>query len=111
MLMSREMNLRVQRAVDNFMQGYGCCQSVVARLCEPLWHGRCDRPESVAAGFGGGRALENDVRSCVRAGHIGRTGLWADRRPVTAWASRIAGIKWCNNCWGSSRAEWFSHLR
>ena len=26
----QELDERVARAVDNFMQGYGCCQSVVA---------------------------------------------------------------------------------
>ena len=26
----QELNKRVERAVENFMQGYGCCQSVVA---------------------------------------------------------------------------------
>ena len=34
---SKELDERVQRAVDNFMAGYGCCQSV-----------------RIAAGFGGG---------------------------------------------------------
>ena len=29
-----ELEARVQRAVDNFMQGYGCCQSVVAAFAD-----------------------------------------------------------------------------
>ena len=34
-----ELDLRVQRAVDNFMAGYGCCQSVVAAFSDlyGLW--------------------------------------------------------------------------
>ena len=29
-----ELEKRVQQAVDNFMQGYGCCQSVVAAFAD-----------------------------------------------------------------------------
>ena len=32
--LSPELEERVQRAVDNFMQGYGCCQSVVAAFAD-----------------------------------------------------------------------------
>lgn len=32
--MTSEMEARVHRAVDNFMQGYGCCQSVVAAFAD-----------------------------------------------------------------------------
>ena len=30
----KELDERVQRAVDNFMAGYGCCQSVVAAFAD-----------------------------------------------------------------------------
>ena len=30
----QELDERVQRAVDNFMAGYGCCQSVVAAFSD-----------------------------------------------------------------------------
>ena len=30
----KELDERVNRAVDNFMQGYGCCQSVVAAFAD-----------------------------------------------------------------------------
>lgn len=44
---------RVQRAVDLFMSGYGCCQSVVAAFADR--YGLTDRQAKlVAAGFGGG---------------------------------------------------------
>lgn len=43
----------VQKAVDNFMQGYGCCQSVVAAYAEK--YGLTDeQAKLIAAGFGGG---------------------------------------------------------
>ena len=31
-LTDEDLDERVSRAVENFMQGYGCCQSVVAAL-------------------------------------------------------------------------------
>ena len=51
----KEMNLeeRVERAVDFFMQGYGCCQSVVAAFSD-LYGMDSELALRVAAGFGGG---------------------------------------------------------
>ncbi|MBR1788204.1 MAG: C_GCAxxG_C_C family protein [Bacteroidaceae bacterium] len=47
------MEARVQRAVDNFMAGYGCCQSVVAAFAD--LYGLDDTlAKRIAAGFGGG---------------------------------------------------------
>jgi C_GCAxxG_C_C family probable redox protein len=50
-----EMTLdeRVARAVDFFMQGYGCCQSVVAAFAD-LYGMDHTTALKVAAGFGGG---------------------------------------------------------
>lgn len=48
-----ELEARVQRAVDNFMQGYGCCQSVVAAFAD-LYNLDDTMAKRVAAGFGGG---------------------------------------------------------
>lgn len=48
-----ELEARVQRAVDNFMQGYGCCQSVVAAFAE-LYDLDDTMAKRIAAGFGGG---------------------------------------------------------
>ena len=43
----------MHRAVDNFMQGYGCCQSVVAAFAD--LYGMDDlTAKRVGAGFGGG---------------------------------------------------------
>ena len=53
MITDQELEERVQRAVDNFMAGYGCCQSVVAAFAD--LYGLDDMlAKKVAAGFGGG---------------------------------------------------------
>ena len=44
---------RVQKAVDNFMAGYGCCQSVVAAIAD-LYGLDEVMAKRIAAGFGGG---------------------------------------------------------
>jgi C_GCAxxG_C_C family probable redox protein len=50
---NQEMDKRVERAVENFMAGYGCCQSVVAAFAD--LYGLDDTlAKKVAAGFGGG---------------------------------------------------------
>lgn len=48
-----ELEARVQRAVDKFMQGYGCCQSVVAAFAD-LYNLDDTMAKRIAAGFGGG---------------------------------------------------------
>lgn len=49
----KELEERVNRAVDYFMQGYGCCQSVVAAFAD-LYGMSHTLALQVAAGFGGG---------------------------------------------------------
>jgi C_GCAxxG_C_C family probable redox protein len=49
----QELDERVVRAVDFFMQGYGCCQSVVAAFSD-LYGMDHEMALRVAAGFGGG---------------------------------------------------------
>ena len=52
-ILSPSLEARVQRAVDNFMQGYGCCQSVVAAFAD--MYGLDDNlAKRIGAGFGGG---------------------------------------------------------
>jgi len=53
MTLSTELEARVQRAVDFFMQGYGCCQSVVAAFAD-LYGLDEVMAKRLAAGFGGG---------------------------------------------------------
>ena len=53
MMTNQEIDQRVERAVENFMAGYGCCQSVVAAFAD--LYGLDDTlAKKVAAGFGGG---------------------------------------------------------
>lgn len=48
-----ELEERVQRAVEYFMQGYGCCQSVVAAFAD-LYGFTDEQSKLIGAGFGGG---------------------------------------------------------
>ncbi len=49
----QELDERVARAVENFMQGYGCCQSVVAAFAD-VYGLEEVLAKKIAAGFGGG---------------------------------------------------------
>ncbi|MBR4131020.1 MAG: C_GCAxxG_C_C family protein [Bacteroidaceae bacterium] len=51
--MVKELEDRIQRAVELFMQGYGCCQSVVCAFSD-LYGLDEEMAFRVAAGFGGG---------------------------------------------------------
>jgi C_GCAxxG_C_C family probable redox protein len=53
MIMRADLQARVDRAVDNFMQGYGCCQSVVAAFAD-LYGFTDEQAKRIGAGFGGG---------------------------------------------------------
>ena len=53
MMTDQELDARVAKAVENFMAGYGCCQSVVAAFAD--LYGLDDTlAKMIAAGFGGG---------------------------------------------------------
>lgn len=49
----KELEERVAKAVENFMAGYGCCQSVVAAFAD-LYGLDEVMAKRIAAGFGGG---------------------------------------------------------
>ena len=49
----QELDKRVEKAVENFMAGYGCCQSVVAAFAD-LYGLDETLAKKIAAGFGGG---------------------------------------------------------
>ena len=51
--MRKDLEARVERAVDNFMNGYGCCQSVVAAFAD-LYGLDETMAKRIGAGFGGG---------------------------------------------------------
>ena len=72
-----ELEARVGRAVENFMQGYGCCQSVVAAFADLYGrHGKTRRCRLRRWS----RANAYDVRCCVGHRRFGRTRLRSDRR-------------------------------
>ena len=48
-----DLEARVEKAVDNFMQGYGCCQSVVAAFAD-IYGLNDNLAKRIGAGFGGG---------------------------------------------------------
>ena len=53
MMTDQELDASVAKAVENFMAGYGCCQSVVAAFAD--LYGLDDTlAKKIAAGFGGG---------------------------------------------------------
>jgi len=52
-LTEQELDSRIAQAVDNFMAGYGCCQSVVAAFAD-LYGLDDTMAKKIAAGFGGG---------------------------------------------------------
>lgn len=51
--MEKELEERVSRAVSCFMEGYGCCQSVVLAFSD-LYGLDAELAKRVSAGFGGG---------------------------------------------------------
>ena len=51
--MRKDLEARVERVVDNFMNGYGCCQSVVAAFAD-LYGLDETMAKRIGAGFGGG---------------------------------------------------------
>lgn len=53
MKLTEDLEKRVHRAVDNFMEGYGCCQSVVAAFSD-LYGLDAEMAKRIGAGFGGG---------------------------------------------------------
>ena len=51
--MDKDLEERISLAVEYFMQGYGCCQSVVAAFSD-LYGLDADMAKRIGAGFGGG---------------------------------------------------------
>ena len=49
----QEADERVQLAVENFMQGYGCCQSVICAFAD-IYGIDSTTAKKIGAGFGGG---------------------------------------------------------
>lgn len=77
-ILTPELEARVHQAVDNFMQGYGCCQSVVAAFAD-LYGLEDEMAKRIGAGFGGGVGRMRMMWCCF--GHRGARwlGLRTDR--------------------------------
>ena len=105
MMTNQEIDQRVERAVENFMAGYGCCQSVVAAFAD--LYGLDDTlAKKVAAGFGGGVGRMRMMCGAV-SGIVMLTGLdcgqteGSDREGKSACSVRVSrpAIRSCRNCW------------
>ena len=71
--MKQEFEDRVQKAIDIFMEGYGCCQSVVAAFADI--YGVDDMvAKKISAGFGGGVGRMRMICGAV-SGVVILTGL------------------------------------
>ena len=68
-ILTPELEARVHQAVENFMQGYGCCQSVVAAFAD-LYGLDDEMAKRIGAGFGGGVG-----RMRMMCGAV--SGIWA----------------------------------
>ena len=79
-----ELEARVRKSVDYFMEGYGCCQSVVAAFAD-LYGMDENTALRIGAGFGGG------------VGRLTAVLLMA----MTARAKHIA-TRWYKICWSNS---------
>lgn len=71
--MDEELDKRVQNAVEYFMKGYGCCQSVVAAFAD-IYGLREEQALRIGAGFGGGVGRMRMMCGCV-SGLVTLAGL------------------------------------
>ena len=69
--LSPELEARVHQAVENFMQGYGCCQSVVAAFAD-LYGLDDEMAKRIGAGFGGGVGDRKSTRLNSSHGKLSR---------------------------------------
>ena len=88
----QELEARVCRAVDNFMAGYGCCQSVVAAFSD-LYGLDELTAKRIAAGFGGGVGRLRMMCGAV-SGIVMLVGLDCGQTEASLPATR-----WYSNCW------------
>lgn len=71
--LSPELETRIQQAVENFMAGYGCCQSVVAAFAD-IYGMERNMALRMAAGFGAGVGRLRMMCGAV-SGIVALTGL------------------------------------
>ena len=98
-----ELEKRVQRAVDNFMEGYGCCQSVVAAFADI--YGLDDTlAKKAAAGFGGGVGRMRMMCGAV-SGIVMLTGLDCGQTEGSDREGKSACYKVVQELLGRSKEE------
>ena len=98
-----ELEKRVQRAVANFMEGYGCCQSVVAAFADI--YGLDDTlAKKVAAGFGGGVGRMRMMCGAV-SGIVMLTGLDCGQTEGSDREGKSACYKVVQELLGRSKEE------
>lgn len=101
--LSPELEARVHQAVENFMQGYGCCQSVVAAFAD-LYGLDDEMAKRIGAGFGGGVARMRMMCGAV-SGIVVLVGLdCGQTEGMTARESRPA-TRWCRTCYPNRRSR------
>ena len=107
--LSPELEERVQRAVDNFMQGYGCCQSVVAAFAD-IYGLSDDLAKRIAAGFGGGVGRLRMMCGAV-SGIVSLAGLDCGQTDGADREGKSACYKVVQQLLEKSREQNGSHLR
>ena len=100
---SSEIDDRVTRAVENFMAGYGCCQSVVAAFADI--YGLDDMlAKKIAAGFGGGVGRMRMMCGAV-SGIVMLTGLDCGQTEGSDREGKSACYKVVQELLAKSKAE------
>ena len=99
----QELDERVERAVDNFMQGYGCCQSVVAAFAD-LYGLDEVMAKRIAAGFGGGVGRLRMMCGAV-SGIVMRVGLDCGQTEGSDREGKSACYKVVQDLLAQSKAE------
>lgn len=100
---NEEIDERVARAVDYFMQGYGCCQSVVAAFSD-LYGLDETMAKRIAAGFGGGVGRMRMMCGAV-SGIVMLVGLDCGQTEGSDREGKSACYKIVQNLLAQSKAE------
>ena len=103
MMTDQELDARVTRAVDYFMQGYGCCQSVVAAFSD-LYGLDETMAKKIAAGFGGGVGRLRMMCGAV-SGIVMLVGLDCGQTEGSDREGKSACYKIVQNLLAQSKAE------
>lgn len=97
MMDEKQLDERVSRAVENFMAGYGCCQSVVAAFAD-LYGLDETMAKRIAAGFGGGVGRMRMMCGAV-SGIVMLVGLDCGQTEGNDREGKSACYKVVQDCW------------